>query len=289
MVGMSDLLDPRAITGTAAGVPYVLIPPDTARDDAPVVVVWHLHDAPRSETAMAAAVPLRGLDAWRVYLGMPVTGSRLPDGRLEAFYELGAQDAVRLVFRASIVGALEELPGALAALRAEHGIGTGPLGIMGGSAGAATAQLVLAESDQPVSVAVLISPVVQLKPLVTEIGQHYGIEYPWDDETLEFARRLDVVARADDLASRLPQPAVLVVTGGQDSPVSILNPADELVAALKARYEDPERVRAIRLPEMAHALAEDPGLEPAPQTADAAAVDEAAAAWFAAQFALGSV
>jgi hypothetical protein len=32
------------------------------------VVAWHLHDPPRSETAMATALPLRGLPAWRVYL-----------------------------------------------------------------------------------------------------------------------------------------------------------------------------------------------------------------------------
>jgi hypothetical protein len=37
---------------------------------------WHLMDAPRSEAAMAAAVPLDGLDAWRVYFGLPDTGAR---------------------------------------------------------------------------------------------------------------------------------------------------------------------------------------------------------------------
>ena len=41
-----------------------------------MVIAWHLLDAPRSETAFAAALPMRGLDAWRVYLGLPLTGRR---------------------------------------------------------------------------------------------------------------------------------------------------------------------------------------------------------------------
>lgn len=52
------------ITGVAAGVPYVALPPAGDRDGAPLVVAWHLVDPPRSEAAMAAAVPLAGdLDA----------------------------------------------------------------------------------------------------------------------------------------------------------------------------------------------------------------------------------
>jgi hypothetical protein len=35
----------------------------------------------------------------------------------------------------------------------------------------------------------------------------------------------------------------------------------------------------VRIPGMAHALTDEPGLEPAPQTAAAAAVDETVAGW----------
>lgn len=285
---MSVFLDPRSVTGIAAGVPYLAVPPATERPDAPVVVVWHLHDAPRSHRAMAAAVPLAGLDAWRIYLAMPLTGDRLPPGGLDAFFALGAQDAVRNVFEPSIVGAARELPSALTQIRFELGAGDGPLGIMGGSAGAAVAQLVLAESDLAVTAAVLVNPLVQLKMLVTEIGKHYGVDYPWDEATDAIARRLDFVARADDIAAHLAPAAILVITGAKDDPLAILNPADRLVRALRARVEEPERIRAVRLPTMAHALAHDPGLEPAAQTADAAAVDELASAWFAAHFALAT-
>ena len=42
----------------------------------------------------------------------------------------------------------------------------------------------------------------------------------------------------------------------------------------------PERVELATVPGMAHALAEEPGIEPAPQTPHAAAVDRLAVQWF---------
>jgi hypothetical protein len=85
---MSDRspLETDALTGEAAGVPFVALPPTSAHDRVATVIVWHMHDPPRSEGAMAAALPLRGLDAWRVYLGLPLSGSRLPTGGLDAFF-----------------------------------------------------------------------------------------------------------------------------------------------------------------------------------------------------------
>lgn len=53
------------LRGEAAGVRYVARPSDPAVDAAPTVVVWHLMSSPRSETAVAAALPLRGLPACR--------------------------------------------------------------------------------------------------------------------------------------------------------------------------------------------------------------------------------
>jgi hypothetical protein len=58
-----------AITGTAAGVPFTALPPV---DDgaAPLIVTWHMLDAPKSDAAFAAALPMNDLPAWRVHLGM---------------------------------------------------------------------------------------------------------------------------------------------------------------------------------------------------------------------------
>jgi hypothetical protein len=56
------------VSGVAAGVPYVALPP-AGRDEsepAPLIIAWHLNDPPRSAAAMAAAIPLAGVAAWRV-------------------------------------------------------------------------------------------------------------------------------------------------------------------------------------------------------------------------------
>jgi len=60
--------------GVAAGVPYIAFEPETNAEQEHLVVVLHLMDPPRSERAMAAAVPLGDVDAWRVYLALPMTG-----------------------------------------------------------------------------------------------------------------------------------------------------------------------------------------------------------------------
>ena len=61
--------DNEAITGGAAGLSYVALPPDETyglRAAAPLIITWHLNDPPRSAAAMAAALPLSGVAAWRV-------------------------------------------------------------------------------------------------------------------------------------------------------------------------------------------------------------------------------
>jgi hypothetical protein len=124
------------IEGIAAGVPYLAEPPDgDARRDAPAVVAWHLLNSPRTPPAFAAAVPLGGLDAWRVYFGLPMTGRRLPDGGFEELRRRIFEDAVLSVYRHVAGGAADEFPAAWAAVRAELGIAEGRIGVLGGSTG----------------------------------------------------------------------------------------------------------------------------------------------------------
>lgn len=88
-------------------VPYVAVPPAGGeRPDAPVVVGYHLLDAPRTEVAFAAAVPLDGLDAWKLYFGLPMSGSRMPAGGREELWRLVSEDPIRNVYRHVALGAL---------------------------------------------------------------------------------------------------------------------------------------------------------------------------------------
>jgi pimeloyl-ACP methyl ester carboxylesterase len=251
------------VDGVAAGVPYVVLPPETPRPDAPTVVAWHLNDPPRTERAMAAALPLAGLDAWRVYLGLPLSGARTPAGGLE---KLGFEDAVLKVYGPIVSGAAEEFPAALAELQASHGLGRGRIGVLGGSVGALVAQQVAATT--PVDAVALVSPVTQLRPLVVANGRRYGFDYPWKPESEEVAARLDFVARAGEIGA-----PTLVVVGEKDSPDGILEPAAALHAALPGSVLE-------TVPGLEHALAEEPGTDPAPQTPHAAAVDRIVARWF---------
>jgi hypothetical protein len=197
---------PEPITGRAAGVPFLAVPPTTSpRDSAPVVVAWHLLDPPRTEAAFAAALPLHGLDAWRIYLGLPMTGSRLPLGGWDELMRLGYEDAVLNLWMPVIYGAAEEFSPAFAALRRQLRLDTGPVGVMGGSIGAAVAQLVLAEGEHALGAAVLVSPLVQLRRAVEAMARHFGIIYPWSDESNALTDWLDFVTRAR--GDRRPEPA----------------------------------------------------------------------------------
>jgi dipeptidyl aminopeptidase/acylaminoacyl peptidase len=145
---------------------------------------------------------------------------------------------------------------------------------MGGSSGAAVAQLVVAEGDHDVSAAVLISPVVQLRRAVEAMEGRFGFAYGWSDESNAVADRLDFLARAAEFAG----PAVLLVVGEEDDP-GFHEPAGELASAL-ARMQEGHRAQIVSIPDMAHPLADEPGTEPAPQTAHAAVVDRRAVDWF---------
>jgi len=276
---MSD--QDAVVSGVAAGVPYVALPP-AGRDQsepAPLIIAWHLNDPPRSAAAMAAALPLAAAAAWRVYLDLPMHGRRQLPGGLEEFMALGYQDAVLKAFEPQVTQAVDEFPEVLAELRAQLPVTAGPIGVVGASVGALPAQLVMAGHAAQVSAAALVSPVIQLTEVVAANERRFGVSYPWSDASKAVATRFDFVSRAGELAARDPQPAILLVTGTEDDP-AFLRQAQRLAAELRQRYSDPERVGLTSIPGMGHAFAAEPGLEPAPQTAGAKLVDTALTDWF---------
>jgi pimeloyl-ACP methyl ester carboxylesterase len=264
-----------AITGTAAGVPFLALPPAGDRATAPVVVAWHLMDPPRTEAAFAAALPLAGLDAWRIYLGLPLHGARFPEGGVDELMRLGFEDAVQNLYGPVSAQAAEEFAAAFAELCARLGLRDGPIGVLGGSLGSAVAQLVIADGGVEVAAAALVSPVAQLSAVVEAVGRQFGVSYPWSEPSLATSRRLDFVARADEPAT---WPATLLVVGEEDDEQGFREPAARLRDKLAQRSVTTELAV---VPGMGHALAEEPGVEPQPQLPAAAEVDRLAVAWFA--------
>ncbi|MGH2896686.1 MAG: alpha/beta hydrolase family protein [Solirubrobacteraceae bacterium] len=272
----------EAIAGLAAGVPFVALPPDGGpgpAEEPPLIVAWHLNAPPRSAAAMAAALPLTGLSAWRAYLDLPMHGRRQLPGGLEEFMRLGYDDAVLHAFAPQVDQAVAEFPPALAALRQRLGIAERPIGLLGASIGALPALLVMAQGRVPVSAAALISPAIQLTEVVAANERRYGVTYDWSDASRAIATRFDLVARSAEIASADPQPAVLMITGANDDPV-FARQTQALQAALHERYGDPHRVSIQSVPEMGHAFAEEPGIEPAAQTPAARFLDTTVTDWF---------
>ncbi|WP_216206929.1 prolyl oligopeptidase family serine peptidase [Amycolatopsis aidingensis] len=257
-----------AVEGIAAGVPYVAVPPAAADGPAPLVVTWHLMEPPRSEQAMAAALPMAGLPAWRVHLGLPMSGSRAPEGGFAEFLRLAGEDFVLNIAEPVTERAAAEFPAVVAELRAALPIADGPVGVAGGSAGAAVALEVLARAELPIAAAAVVSPVVQLAAAVGRNERAYGVRYPWSERSRAVADRFDFVRRAEELTAE-----VLLVLGEQDD-IAFTEPA----AALAGKLGD--RARLVTIGGMAHALAEEPGIEAAAQTPHAAAVDAEFTAWF---------
>ncbi|MFE0764792.1 alpha/beta hydrolase family protein [Streptomyces smyrnaeus] len=253
------------ITGTAAGVPFTALPP-ADNGAAPLIVTWHMLDAPRSDAAFAAALPMNGLPAWRVHLGMPMCGARMVDGRTDAIVELFQRDPLMSFLAPFVQQATEEFPAALASLRAQLPVGDGPIGVLGGSLGGAVALRVLAETGTPVFAGAVVNAAVRMRSVV----DLFPGDYPYDADSEKVADSLDFVTKAPAIADRAP---LLVISGESDHP-ALRADALHLVDALGERSE------LLSIPGLAHPLADEPGIEPAPQLPPARTVDAGLTAWF---------
>jgi pimeloyl-ACP methyl ester carboxylesterase len=270
----------ETITGTAAGVPFTALPPAGAIDGpAPLIVTWHMLDAPRTDAAFAAALPMSGVPAWRVHLGMPMCGARMVDGRVDAVIELAREDALLAFLAPFTRQAADEFPAALAALRDQLPVDDEPVSVLGASLGGAVALQVLTTQRAPIKAVALVNPAVRMRPVVDLVEVMSGKPYAWTAEAHRTADELDFVARATDIAA---QPPLLLVSGERDHP-ELRTDAAALVDALREQYAHPDEVELATVPDLAHPLADEPGLEPAPQQPTARAVDEILTQWFVRQ------
>ncbi|MEL4320361.1 hypothetical protein WJX64_15200 [Leifsonia sp. YIM 134122] len=254
---------------TSAGVPFVARPAESA--SAPVIVAWHLLDPPRTPAAFAAAIPLTGLDATVLYLGLPLSGERMPEGGFEEIMRRAGEDAVMQLFAPILEGAIAEFPAAFAELSERFDVAPdAALGLLGGSAGSAVAAGLLAGGSSGALAAVFVSPMLQLAPNIDAMADFLGGDaYSWHPESRRVAADMDFVARAEEITAT--DAAVRVIVGLDDEP-AFVGPARLFAVATGADLQLMEGV--------AHALAEEPGLEPAPQTDAAASYDALAVEWF---------
>ncbi len=207
--------------------------------------------------------------------------SALPAGGPDELMRLGNEDAVRNLQGPIATQGAAEFPAALAALRDQLGLDRQPLALVGGSMGSAVVGLVLTETmpaEESVAAVVLVSPIVQLRAAVDATGRRFGVTYPWAPDTIKIASRMDLIARADEIAGA-GQPAVQLIVGAEDDQAGFLEPAQRLHTALTARYDNPARIDLTVIPGMGHAIAEEPGIDPAPQIVAAQSVDQVACAW----------
>src|SRR5262245_62394416 len=102
-----------------------------------MIVAWHGLDPPRTPLAFAAAVPMTGVPAWRVYLGLPMTGARLPAGGLAELAARSERDYLLELLVPIVERAAGELPEAVAALREQLEVPDSPVGLAGFCAGGA--------------------------------------------------------------------------------------------------------------------------------------------------------
>ncbi|MEE2037368.1 prolyl oligopeptidase family serine peptidase [Nocardiopsis sp. CT-R113] len=271
-----------AITGTAAGVPFTALPPSgTGNDRAPLIVTWHMLDAPRTDAAFAAALPMAGVPSWRVHLGMPLCGTRMVEGRLDRHLELAREDILLAYFGPVVHQAVEEFPAALAELRRQLPIDDQPIGILGASLGGAVALQVLTAPPTPIGAVALVNPAVRVSAGVELLAAGLGQPYGWTAESRRAADDLDFVGRAGELSG---EPPLLLVSGEHDHP-ALREDAFSLVKALRGRYARPDEIELTTVPGLAHPLADEPGLEPAPQLPATVAVDEVLTQWFVRRFA----
>jgi predicted esterase len=229
-----DELGDRVVTTELAGVPAIVHIP--ARVMRPPIILWHGFGPPANEQALLRAFPLDDVAAIKVYLGLPLFGSRALAGGTDELVRRQKEDMGLLIFKPVVVGAADELPRVIAALEKQSCMRAGDrIGLFGFSAGGAAVLLSLAQRDVAIGAAVLLNPSIGLSASVQAYEHATGLKYAWTPESRALAKRTDATERAAQIAAGNPPPAILVVQGAKDDVVSQAS-SGELEKALSPRY-----------------------------------------------------
>jgi dienelactone hydrolase len=163
------------------------------------------------------ALPLDGVPAVKVYLGLPLFGARMPAGGNKDLVRRQTEDFASLLFEPTVMGAAAELPAVLKALEGMGCLESGEeIGLFGFSAGGAAALLALAEAKVPVSSAVILNASTGLTASVRALEGVTRRPYAWTESARDLAKRSDSVGRAAEIAAGDPPPALLIIHGKDD-------------------------------------------------------------------------
>lgn len=224
---MPDLLE------TFLGDVPVRIAP--AEGEAPLVVLWHGFGPPRSEAEMAAALPLEGLDAHRVYAGLPDFGRRAPADWTTELARRQREDYLLQLLGPVVEQAARELPSVVRHMTLRYPVDLSMgIGLVGFSAGGIATLLAVAERSVPVNSAVVIGVTRNAALLVDLLERKFDIPYQWSQAALAQARRLDFEERAAEIRKA---GADLLLLHGDEDEYFPTDDALDLGGTLEARVE----------------------------------------------------
>jgi dienelactone hydrolase len=263
---------PAVVKTMLSGTPALVRIPAEIRKSP--IVLWHGFGPPASEQALMEALPLDDVPAVKVYLGLPMFGSRAPAGGAEELARRQQEDLARLVFEPAVMGAAKELPAVVRALEERNCLKRGErIGLFGFSAGGAAVLYALAERDVRIGAAVTLNASTGLSASVKAYERATKGSYNWTDAARRLAQRSDAAGRAKDIAKGRPPPALLIIHGNDDA---MLTPevASTLHSALLPAYEEAlaaQQLQLLLVPGLAHGWTNPGSLE---------ALRSSIAAWF---------
>jgi predicted esterase len=235
------------------GVPAILRAPKVVSK--PPIVLWHGFGPPASEADLMKALPMDEVPAVKVYLGLPLFGTRAPAESEESLAQRQVEDYGTRIFEPVVLGAAHELPAVVAALRQMKCLGDEDrVSLFGFSAGGAAVLSTLIESQVPVRTVVIINTPMGLSASVAALEAATRHPYVWTRRTRDLALRTDPVRHATEIASASPPPRLLLINGADDA---LVPPSGSLLLfhALEPLYHDKgsdNRLATLVLPGVTH-------------------------------------
>ncbi len=206
------------------------------------------------------ALPMDDVPAIKVYLGLPLFGTRAPPGGNQELGRRQAADFAMLLFKPAVEDAAEELPRVITELQRRGCMLPGQrIGLFGYSAGGSAALIALIQGKVTVGTVMLVNASTGLNTSVQALERLTKQPYHWTAASGVLAERTDAVRHAAEIARGNQPPALLIVQGSSDT-VLTPKPAIELHDVLQPyflRQADAPRLKLVLIKGMAHGWVDD--------------------------------